>query len=334
MDALFKKYFWVLNLAAIALMALLVATGINDYLSSKLFAVPSAGMDAGAEAADGQVPAFGRVPAEETPAVALKQRRVFSLDPRKGTEPVKEPEVSEPTDAPPDGDGDGPLEESDLPIDLLGTLVAEEAEWSMATLRVQGNENKLARLGDELVDGDAKLVTIGPRHVIVEEKGKRKVIKLWTEKQPAKSNVRGPRVPPTPVRNPRQPPPPVPAPKKSTRPNWSEGVKKTGAYEWTISRDMLNEQLSDLTSLGSEARIVPNYRGGKYQGFKLVGVRPGSLYRAIGIRSGDVVKGINGKPIDSPNKAIQLFEQMKSSSGIKLEIERRGQPKMLGYTIE
>ena len=55
---------------------------------------------------------------------------------------------------------------------------------------------------------------------------------------------------------------------------------------------------------------------------------------AIGIRSGDVIKSINGKAIDSPNKALSLFEQLKGSSAINLEIERRGQPKQLNYGIK
>ena len=97
---------------------------------------------------------------------------------------------------------------------------------------------------------------------------------------------------------------------------------------------MLDEQLQDLSALGSQARVVPNYRNGKYEGFKLVGVRPGSLYRAIGVRSGDVIKSVNGKPIDSPNKALDLFEKLKNSSHISLDIERRGQPKQLSYTIK
>ena len=111
-------------------------------------------------------------------------------------------------------------------------------------------------------------------------------------------------------------------------------MKKTGPYDYQIDRGMLDEQLQDLSKLGSQARVVPNYRNGKYEGFKLVGVRPGSLYRSIGVRSGDVIKSVNGKAIDSPNKALELFEQLKASSNIQLEIERRGQPKQLNYAIQ
>ena len=122
--------------------------------------------------------------------------------------------------------------------------------------------------------------------------------------------------------------------KKPAKKDLSKGVKKTGPYDYQIDRGMLDEQLQDLSKLGSQARVVPNYRNGKYEGFKLVGVRPGSLYRSIGVRSGDVIKSVNGKAIDSPNKALELFEQLKASSNIQLEIERRGQPKQPNYAIQ
>ena len=111
-------------------------------------------------------------------------------------------------------------------------------------------------------------------------------------------------------------------------------MTKTGAYDYSIDRSMIDKQLADLPTLQSQARVVPHYKDNQYQGFKLVGVRPGSLYRAIGIRSGDVITSVNGNKIDSPNKALELFEQLKSSSNIQVEIERRGQAKTLGYTIK
>ena len=96
---------------------------------------------------------------------------------------------------------------------------------------------------------------------------------------------------------------------------------------------MLDEQLTDLTQLGMQARVIPNYRKGKYEGFKLVGVRPGSLYRAIGIRSGDIVRSINGEAINSPNKAMELFNKLKNSSSLNLEVERRGKIEQFNYAI-
>lgn len=97
---------------------------------------------------------------------------------------------------------------------------------------------------------------------------------------------------------------------------------------------MLEENLQDLTKLGMQARIVPNYEAGQYNGFRLVGVRPDSLYKAIGLQSGDMISRVNGQNIDTPNRAIQLFEELRSSSNIAVDIERRGKKITLNYQIK
>lgn len=113
-----------------------------------------------------------------------------------------------------------------------------------------------------------------------------------------------------------------------------DGIKKTGKNQYRIDREMLNEQLDDLQSLSKGARVIPHYKDGRPQGFKIVGVRPGSLYSHIGVRSGDVLKGVNGEEITSPNKALELYEQLKNSSNVNVEIERRGRPVNLEYSIQ
>jgi membrane-associated protease RseP (regulator of RpoE activity) len=129
-------------------------------------------------------------------------------------------------------------------------------------------------------------------------------------------------------------PPSTDRPRLSSRYDWSKAVTKTGDYSYTIDREQCNKELGNLAGLSSQARIIPNYRAGKYQGFKLVGVRPNSFYRAIGIRSGDVVRKINGKEINSPNKALEMFETFQNASKATFEIERRGELLPLTYTIK
>jgi general secretion pathway protein C len=336
MNALFKKYFWIVNLTAIAGLAWVSATAANELVAGALFSPPRVTLPELAGVASERPPAYGRIPAGEGTAEALVERRVFDLDP-------PEPETTEPEEAPPEPapeetPSDG-LDESELPVNLMGTMVSTvETGTSIATLEVQG-ENKLAWVGSEFLDGGLKVVAINPRHILVEEAGKQKVIRLWSEKK-AKAGPPPGREPPPGVSGERPGAPERPEPSRPTpggppgAVDYAKAVTKTGAYDYEIRREMIDEQLQDMSKLGSEARVVPNYRGGKYDGFKLVGVRPGSLYRAIGIRSGDVIKAVNGNPIDSPNKALDLFEKLKTSNSINLQIERRGQSKEMNYSIK
>lgn len=341
MNLVFKKYFWAVKLAGIALLALVIAGGINDWLGAKLFVVPTAprlDVEAPAGADEGQ--ALGRVAGSEDATAVLRDRRIFDLDPAEDEVAAAPPELPEepPEETPPT---DGELEESALGIDLIGTLVAADQAASMATMQVEG-QNKLGWIGTEFLDGRAKIVKIAQRHVVIQEDSRLTVVRMWADKsagperpgmQPGRPGIGRPTTP--------QPPRPVgmierPSPSDQTqRANRiRDGIKKTGAYDFAVERQMLDAELKDLGKLQSEARVVPHYQNQKYEGFKLVGVRPGSLYRALGIRSGDVVKSVNGTAIDSPNKALELFNQLQNSSAIKVEIERRGQPQTLSYDIQ
>ena len=42
-----------------------------------------------------------------------------------------------------------------------------------------------------------------------------------------------------------------------------------------------------------QARIVPSFKDGVAQGFKLFSIRPDSIYSKIGIQNGDVIKRIS-----------------------------------------
>ncbi|MGM0576672.1 MAG: type II secretion system protein GspC [Myxococcota bacterium] len=341
MTALFKKHFWVVHLAFIAALAWTTASTVNAVAGSKLFVVPEP-PDAEAVAAETGEGSLGRVAEEENAAQLLTARNVFDLDPPEdepeeevhecgdGTCDMNETEETCPEDCAEELETgeDDELEESDLPIELMGTLVHNDSETSMATLTVDG-ETKLAWVGSEFLEGQAKVMAIAPRHIVVKEGAELKLVKLWSAPKDEAGPDRGRR----PSARKRVQPRPK-SRRTSKRSSMQKGVQKTGPYEYEIDRGMLDEQLKDLSKLGRQARVVPNYRNGRYEGFKLVGVRPGSLYRSIGIRSGDVVKSINGRDIDSPNKALQLFEQLKNSSNVKVDIERRGQKKKLSYSIE
>jgi type II secretory pathway component PulC len=163
---------------------------------------------------------------------------------------------------------------------------------------------------------------------------------LWKkseEKPPAAELAGGGRERPGPRPGPeeKKPEEKKPEEKKDQTP-YAQGVKQTGPYEYQIDRAMLNEQLGDLAKLGREARVIPNYDrdSGTYKGFKLIGVRPNSLYRAIGIRSGDVIMQINGEELSSPSKALELFTKLQNSNEITLDIMRGGKKQTLQYKIE
>jgi type II secretion system protein C len=341
MDTILKRHFWVANLITLALLAWIVSSGVNDVVRSALFSVPAAagsaakkvrdqnGRDDGTRGAriDQDLIAWSIFNRDKKPVVAKSE----SDDGNKGDKPPVEPQ------------GDEELPESELAnVQLVGTMFTRDnPARSVATMSVD-QANRLAWIGTEFLDGKVKMVRIEPRHVVVNEEGTLKVIKLWTDKNVAASGGRSrgrfnknarSTTSKRPTRSSARPAVRTSSLLKN-RTEMRKHIKKSGPYSYSIDRSYLKKNMDDMGKLGKQARIVPNYRGGKTQGYKMVGVRPGSLFRALGIRSGDVIKAVNGNAIDSPSKALGLFEQLKSSSSLTLEIERRGQPKEISYSIQ
>ncbi len=333
-EGLLKKYFFLLQLIGIAALAAIVAAGINDWVGGRLFAVPTLADHSAADAAAlHERGAWGRVARDEDAAEVLSARHVFDLDPEPDTPPPAPP--PEPAPAPVAED-DGELDESELAIDLVGTLVMEEEASSMATLEI-GGRNRIGWTGSELLGGKAKIVKIAQRHVILEEDGELTVVRLWGDDEPAPPRPRtvsgrGMRAR-TKAMSPSQARTAMDERLARSR-RLRQAIKRAGPYSYTVDRRTLEAELKDVSQLQSEARSVPSYEDSRYRGIKLIGVRPGSLYRALGIRSGDVLTAVNGRSIDSPTRALDLFGALGNASDVKLEIERRGQTKTLSYAIQ
>ena len=73
---------------------------------------------------------------------------------------------------------------------------------------------------------------------------------------------------------------------------------------------------------------------GKVDGFRILNLAPGSIYDKLGLKRNDVIKGVNGEPVDSPAKAVQLYNDLKTSSSISITIDRNGRPETLNYSIQ
>ncbi len=113
----------------------------------------------------------------------------------------------------------------------------------------------------------------------------------------------------------------------------AEGISKTGPNSYEVKQESVNSALGNLSKLATQARIVPAFEGGEAIGFKLFSIRPGSLYSKIGIQNGDVIQKVNGYDLNSPDKALELYQKLKDGKEFSVDIKRRGKPVTLDYRI-
>jgi len=143
--------------------------------------------------------------------------------------------------------------------------------------------------------------------------------------------------------NPKTPPANKPTPKNPTtkiapKPRSIEGVTKLGEHHFLIAKTTLDEHLADLNSIINQAQLVPNFVGPPDQrridGFRLYLDKTDSIFKALGLKGGDVLKSINGAKLDGVESGLTLFQTLRHETHFTLVIERRQFPIELHYQIQ
>lgn len=200
-----------------------------------------------------------------------------------------------------------------LTVQLVATMESSEASASLATIYDPARGTWLARVGDEVEPG-AVLTEIGSGRVAYVRAGAAGVLDMG----------RG-----DPPKHPRAAKPKKPGAEKPKKPSpaKSDQINCEGGGSCTVERALIDEVLANPRSLGG-VRAFPS--GG---GFKIAGVRRGSLVHQLGLRSGDVLTEVNGRPLDSVNAALDLLPRLKNASNLSVTLSRRGKPQTHNVSI-
>jgi len=240
----------------------------------------------------------------------IKAKNIFNSDHiiGKTLRDQKTPEGKEPED------DDGKPTKTTLPLNLVGTIVSSTQERSVVTLQLTSKSEVRSYKVGEKVESIAEIKEILRNKVIFRNLNTRKLEFIENlEETKLKIGV---------TNRPRNKTVSAPAPPEKT--------------EFTLSRAEVDKQLSNLSAILQDAKAVPYKSPGSdaVEGFKMVAIKSGSIYEKIGLKRGDVLKGVNGESVTSPQQAMELYQALKDSSNIKLKIIRGGSEKDLSYDIK
>jgi len=197
---------------------------------------------------------------------------------------------------------------------LVGTVVA--GEYSLALINT-GNKVEVFGLGNEIAAG-VTVDVIERRRVVVLERGERREL-LLIEDQVASSQPATRR---------------AAAATPATPTAAQGGVVDLGEGRFRVDRGMVDSARGNMGALLQSARMIPHMENGQTTGFRLVGMQRGSLLEQLGLRLGDVVVEINQVKLDSPEKALQIFQQVREANNISLGLIRNGQPQTFEYRLD
>jgi general secretion pathway protein C len=73
---------------------------------------------------------------------------------------------------------------------------------------------------------------------------------------------------------------------------------------------------------------------GQIAGFRLFQLDEGSMFHKLGIRDGDMVKEINGVPLNNVSRTVQLLNGLRGEPSIKVQVVRNGTPVTLELNVK
>ncbi len=316
LDAGLKRYFPLVLLGTIGVVAYFQASGIGELVASTMASAPATGPKA--------VRAVPPTTAKRPSGNAILSRNPFDsvTGPLDGSDmpgaPMELPDAGVVSGNPTDS----------TPVCTFGrvTLIAasDDPEWSFAAVQAGSGKAELSRVGD-MIEGH-QLELMGWDRVWFLDGGTRCQMIVGDKSQVKKG-----------------------APKKARRPRKASRRARGGAKlpaelvakihkvsdtEFNIERSVVDQILEMQAELMRHTRIRPVKDGDKVVGLKLSRVRPGTLLDTLGLKNGDQLSAINGFELTDPQKALEAYGRLRTADKLNLQIHRGGVPVTIEFNIQ
>lgn len=316
-----RRYDWTLHMAAIAICSYFLAQAMTTYIGGVLESIPEG-------AVSGPLHPVSSKTSEETEKTTaslddfkvIVERNIFNSAQSGVINEAASNEVSL------EQLGQlGPAVKTNLDIKLLGTLVIGDGDDKRSSATILGSKDK--GKADVYYPGDeksfatnVKLMKVAKDRVEFINGGRLEYAEIegFSAKKSifaSADEIHGKKEPLSKDED-----------KKKETPTVAD------ASRIVIDQKEVDDALQNLDRLMTEIQIVPNFRGGKPAGMKVLMVKPGSIISKLGIKRGDVLVKVNGQDLDV-QRGMELFSQMKDMRSFALDVERGGKNQTLEYEI-
>jgi len=289
-----KRYFVLINLALTTVAIYFGVAAFYKYETGKLAIGTEADINGQTSQASG--------PTRSLPLSAYKAIETRNLFDVRIKEPTPTPAVKpEKTDV-------GTLQKTDLKLKLFGTILYESG--NCAIIADNKKQQRLYRVGDSVEN--AILKKILREKVVLNVNGNDEILKIEKVLSSQKKAIN----------------PAVPGGARRLKPK-----KRSRTTKIKIRRSELEKSMNNLNEIFKQIRVRPHFYNGKPDGLTISGIKPQSVFRKLGLKSGDVILGVDGKEIRSVEDALKFYRSLGENANLQLKIKRRGMPRTIDYAI-
>lgn len=205
------------------------------------------------------------------------------------------------------------MEDTELDLKLWGTVSGIDERAYAVIEDIKKREQNLYRTGDTIQNATVKKIMRAK--VVLNRDGKDEILAMEKMEQGSgQSSIRG------------YPQPSRPPTSASRTP-----IRRTQRV--SLRREMINESMEDISKLMTQIAVRPHMEDGQAAGLALSNIKPNSIFRRMGLRNGDILKGIDGQDIQSVDDALKLYQNLKDADSVEVQLQRRGQDRTINYNI-
>lgn len=331
MEALLKKYFWLVKLVGVAVVVGFAASAGATLIGSKLLLEPAG--QVGANEAEAEDEAEDEDDIRQSQAEMLEKlsgaANTGKSKIQRAAETVLAGSIFCPSCAPPPelleqampGTAGlaGPLRPGEipsrLPLMLLATMESDDPDYSMATI-LHVDTNQLGPYSpNDTVRAGVVIQRVERGRVVFRNGAQMEYIELGATPPPVVAVTAAAVVPEQ----------PQPGNDREIE-GATEAISCDASFtSCTVDKKFVEKLLSNPAQLTKQARIVPAVRDGETKGYKFYGIRPESLPKLLGMKNGDLLTSVNGHQLESLDQAMDLYNKLRRASHLSITIERGGE---------
>ena len=126
---------------------------------------------------------------------------------------------------------------------------------------------------------------------------------------------------------------PTTAPTSADNP-YADRVKRIDDTRYEVDRSLVKELVAAAGKPVPGVRMIPISKDGKLSGVRVLSARADSIAGVLGLKGSDTLTAVNGVPIDSLDKMLELYTKIDEMNVVSIDGTRAGKPITWQYTMK
>jgi general secretion pathway protein C len=229
--------------------------------------------------------------------------------------------------------------ETELNLTLHGLFAASHPRSSYAIIAASGGDDKEYGIGSSLPSG-ATIHAIYADRVILDRAGKLEALKLPQDHQQStaiSTATSASKQSASTTATPKQSASTTPASSQTSNPSASNAFAipaSSSSSSHPVNMQRLRKSIQrQPQKLMQAIRPTPVTKNGQLIGYRVYPGKDSQTFTALGLKSGDIIKSINGIALDNPKQSLKILQQLSTAAQLNATVVRNGKEQTITLSL-